>query len=357
MVSLECATCESYMCRTGSVDAAPSNCPMHGLFPSFDELYSTGYQQHLAHQSALVEAEGYCRWNRLEEVVQLSSRMGYGRIGIGHCRSTAREARLVAEFVRGRGVEAVLPPSISACDPTNQAAFFAKSGTQFNVIAGMCVGHDALFIRHSLAPTTSLIVADRRFRHNPVAALYTARSYSQSVLYDSRRRSKLCSYSGSDDAILGRVATEVAEVATDDWCRLEEILEFALRIGAGHLGLVFCVGFRQEARTLTDVLQANGFRVSSSCCKTGSVPKARLGLSDAQHVRPGRTEMMCNSLAQAEMLNREGVQLALLLGQCVGHDSATMQHLEAPAVCVVAKDRVLGHNTTAALAAIPLNQL
>jgi uncharacterized metal-binding protein len=59
--------------------------------------------------------------------------------------------------------------------------------------------------------------------------------------------------------------------------------------------------------------------------------------------------MMCNSLAQAELLNLEGVQLALLLGQCVGHDSATMQHLEAPAICVVAKDRVLGHNTAAAL--------
>jgi uncharacterized metal-binding protein len=33
----------------------------------------------------------------------------------------------------------------------------------------------------------------------------------------------------------------------------------------------------------------------------------------------------------------------------VGHDSATMAHLRTPAVCLVAKDRVLAHNTVAAL--------
>jgi len=79
------------------------------------------------------------------------------------------------------------------------------------------------------------------------------------------------------------------------------------------------------------------------------VPKEEFGIRDDEKVRPSAAEMVCNPLAQAELLNREGVQLALLLGQCVGHDSATMAHLEAPAVCIVAKDRVLAHNSVAAL--------
>jgi len=58
--------------------------------------------------------------------------------------------------------------------------------------------------------------------------------------------------------------------------------------------------------------------------------------------------MLCNPVTQAELLNREGVQCALVLGQCVGHDAAAFRHLEAPAVCLVAKDRVLAHNTVAA---------
>jgi uncharacterized metal-binding protein len=79
------------------------------------------------------------------------------------------------------------------------------------------------------------------------------------------------------------------------------------------------------------------------------VPKEKLGIRDAEKVQPGQPEMICNALAQAELLEREGVELVLLMGQCVGHDSATMAHLHVPAVCVVAKDRVLAHNTAAAL--------
>jgi uncharacterized metal-binding protein len=126
-------------------------------------------------------------------------------------------------------------------------------------------------------------------------------------------------------------------------------MEFARRLGATLLGISFCVGFRNEARILTRVLEANGFRVRSVCCKSGAVPKERLGIADSQKVRPGQPEMICNPLAQAELLNREGVELALTLGQCVGHDSATIRRLDAPAVCLVVKDRVLAHNTVAAL--------
>ena len=46
--------------------------------------------------------------------------------------------------------------------------------TDFNIVIGLCVGHDTLFLRHSHAPTTVMIVKDRVLAHNPVAALYTA---------------------------------------------------------------------------------------------------------------------------------------------------------------------------------------
>ena len=126
-------------------------------------------------------------------------------------------------------------------------------------------------------------------------------------------------------------------------------MEYARQLGATHLGITFCVGFRHEAKTLAEILRANQFQVSSACCKTGAVPKETLGITEEQKVHPNQAEMICNSLAQAELLNRIGVELVLLLGQCVGHDSHTMEHLEAPVVCVVAKDRVLGHNTVTAL--------
>ena len=131
--------------------------------------------------------------------------------------------------------------------------------------------------------------------------------------------------------------------------RLAEAMNFGHAMGAGHFGVSFCVGFREEAKTLCKILETNGFRVSSACCKTGAVPKEEAGIRDDQKVTPGKPEMVCNPIAQAELLNRDGVEFVLVLGQCVGHDAATLSHIQAPAACLVAKDRVLAHNTVAAL--------
>jgi uncharacterized metal-binding protein len=89
--------------------------------------------------------------------------------------------------------------------------------------------------------------------------------------------------------------------------------------------------------------------VSSVCCKTGAVAKEKAGIQDFQKVRPGRPEVTCNPAAQADLLNRDGIQFAMVLGQCVGHDATTLGALNCPAFCLVAKDRVLAHNTAAAL--------
>jgi uncharacterized metal-binding protein len=352
---VQCATCTPHVCRLGQVDTAPDSCPMHGPFPSFEDLYAPEAARRLAYQAARIEAEGYCRWTRVHEVVELSRRMGYGRIGLAHCPDTRREAKLAGRYLREHALEAVFPPDATDCDPIGQADAFVRQATDFNVIVGMCVGHDALFIRHSRAPVTSLVVRDLRLRHNPVAALYTRTGYFRDALRPGRARRPSKSQPGWDDDRLDALAREVRDGGlrrAEPPCRIEEIMEFARLGGAGHLGLVYCSGFREEARQLQAVLAANGFTVSSACCKTGAVPKEKLGLSDNEKVRPGTPEMICNALAQADLLERDEVELVLLMGQCVGHDSATMARLQAPAVCVVAKDRVLAHNTVAALYAL-----
>jgi len=328
---------------------------MHGPFPAFEDLYAPETTRRLAYHAARVEAEGYCRWTRLHEVVELARRMEFRRIGLAHCPDTRREARLAGQYLRTHELEAVLPLGGADCDPTGQAQEFARQGTDFNAIVGMCVGHDALFIRHSRAPVTSLVVRDLRLRHNPVAALYTRTGYFRDALRSHRAPRRSANHPEWDDERLDRLARAVRDEGlrrTEPPCRLEEVMEFARRGGVRHLGLVYCSGFREEARHLQAVLAAHGLKVSSVCCKTGSVPKEKLGLSDSEKVRPGTPEMICNALAQADLLEQDDVELVLLMGQCVGHDSATMARLQVPAVCVVAKDRVLAHNTVAALYAL-----
>ena len=63
------------------------------------------------------------------------------------------------------------------CNPILQARLLEEEGTDFNIVVGLCVGHDSLFYKYSKAPTTTLIVKDRVTGNNPAAVLYTSQSY------------------------------------------------------------------------------------------------------------------------------------------------------------------------------------
>ena len=63
------------------------------------------------------------------------------------------------------------------CNPLGQARALDQAGTELNLLLGLCVGHDSLFMRHSVAPVTVLAAKDRVLGHNPLAAIYMADGY------------------------------------------------------------------------------------------------------------------------------------------------------------------------------------
>ena len=63
-----------------------------------------------------------------------------------------------------------------------QAQLLNAQKTDLNVVVGLCVGHDSLFMKHSDAPVTTLITKDRVLGHNPAAALYTSNFYYKRLL-------------------------------------------------------------------------------------------------------------------------------------------------------------------------------
>lgn len=131
--------------------------------------------------------------------------------------------------------------------------------------------------------------------------------------------------------------------------RVEEIMDFARRIGARKLGIAHCIGLMEEAKIAQQIFTSHGFEVCSVCCKVGSIPKEKVGLAEEEKIRPGQYEPVCNPVAQAALLAEAGTQLNVVIGLCVGHDSLFFMHSKAPVTVLVAKDRVLGHNPVAAL--------
>ena len=65
-----------------------------------------------------------------------------------------------------------------------QAEVLNREKTELNVMVGLCLGHDILFIKYSKADVTPLIVKDRVTGHNPIAALYTSESYYKKKLWN-----------------------------------------------------------------------------------------------------------------------------------------------------------------------------
>ncbi len=156
-------------------------------------------------------------------------------------------------------------------------------------------------------------------------------------------------YEDAETAELSRVAAIVEAEGYCKWCRVQEIIEFAKKMGWRKIGIASCIGLLDLAHVFADILRSHELEPISVVCKNASIPKEELGLTDAQKVRPGGFEAACNPIAQAELLNAHGAEFNVLIGLCVGHDSLFFRHAKAPTTVLVAKDRVLGHNPVAAL--------
>jgi len=207
-----CAQCRSTACDDGQATRFPPGCP--GLDDEREQhlrLYGDAADEMLARNAALVEAAGYCRQTRVEEIMAFARRCGFRRLGIAFCIGLRREAAVLDRVLvaNGFGVESVVCKNGSfakellgiedadkvapgtfepMCNPIGQARFLEKAGTELNVVLGLCVGHDSLFFKHSHAPVTVVATKDRVLGHNPLAALYLADGYYRGKLFPETSR-------------------------------------------------------------------------------------------------------------------------------------------------------------------------
>lgn len=140
-----------------------------------------------------------------------------------------------------------------------------------------------------------------------------------------------------------------AEVEYEGYCsltRVEEIIRFARKIGAKRIGIANCIGLINEARIFARILRKNGFDPYSVICKVAGYDKSSIGIPK-QCEEIGAS--MCNPILQARLLNESKMDLNVVIGLCVGHDSLFYKYSEAYVTTLVTKDRVTGNNPAAPL--------
>ena len=197
-----CAECSVLACRKENRENMPKNCPMNNRenIEQIIQEYKKEEIREFHYTAAVTEAEGYCEWPRLRETMEFARNMGYKKLGIAFCTGFKKEAQILAQLLRKNGfeVESVVckvggvDKSFvgvgddaklcgggfeAMCNPIAQAQLLNQCGTDFNIVLGLCVGHDSLFYRYADAMTTTLVAKDRVLAHNPVGAIYLSESY------------------------------------------------------------------------------------------------------------------------------------------------------------------------------------
>lgn len=220
---VSCGNCSSVWRTKGTTNCwsepagrppRPNNCPSGNfeeiVSDSFDELKGEGEDARLAKVASIVEGLCYeevegsdavcARWTRIEDTIALAKLMGWKKVGIATCIGLLEEARQLDQIFKAQGFdvytaccksgsidkldvgvkeeEKIRPNTFEpACNPLAQARILGEYETDMNMIVGLCVGHDMLFAKHSVAPVTTMVTKDRVTGHNPVAALYGQNFY------------------------------------------------------------------------------------------------------------------------------------------------------------------------------------
>jgi uncharacterized metal-binding protein len=145
-----------------------------------------------------------------------------------------------------------------------------------------------------------------------------------------------------------QVAAHVEVTGYMKWPRVQELVVFANKMGYKKLGMAFCIGLKEEAKVLTQILEKNNFEVVTGICTIGSLQKKEMEIPD-QDTFTTAEEVGCNPIGQAFFLNSEETDLNIVVGLCIGHDINFIKHSEAPTTVLIVKDRVTTHNPVAVL--------
>ncbi|MBW1888427.1 MAG: DUF1847 domain-containing protein [Deltaproteobacteria bacterium] len=195
-----CSYCARKRCFAGDLSQAPDFCPsltrpeqMEGAKAKLQEEDNQKMAQDVARTW-----KDYGKLTRVEETVLYAKLRGYKRLGLAFCVGLPQEAELMTNLLINEGFEVVsvscmfgalssddvgLPEEDKImsghrqpmCNPIGQATLLDAEGCELNILLGLCVGDDTLFIKHSKAPVTVMAVKDRVLAHNPLGALYTSR--------------------------------------------------------------------------------------------------------------------------------------------------------------------------------------
>ena len=104
-----CAECTKVGCKLRDMTQTMDCCPSknEAVQEQAKALYQEEENYRIANTAARVEAEGYGRLYRMEEIMLFAKQAGYQKIGLVFCMGLHSEAREVSKILRHNGFDVV----------------------------------------------------------------------------------------------------------------------------------------------------------------------------------------------------------------------------------------------------------
>ena len=191
-----CHQCKNNDCLGSYAGGVPQYCQLNKYGPVVEASKKQYLEPddagiHLAAAKVLIKG-GY-DWHRIQQCIEFARELGAAKVGLAVCVGLIREGRELARYMDRAGLQVVsvacmigaidaketgipeewLVPGAISCNPIAQAEIMNQEQTQLNMVYGLCVGHDTLFIKHSKAPVTYVAVKDMVTGNNPSSVLFS----------------------------------------------------------------------------------------------------------------------------------------------------------------------------------------
>ena len=149
-----------------------------------------------------------------------------------------------------------------------------------------------------------------------------------------------------DDLKLLKISSEIERDFYLKAPRIKEAIIFCKKMGFKKIGFAFCIGLKEETKKIIELFEKENFECFSVCCKVGEFDKSHLNL---KKLKENNFEAICNPALQAKILSDLKVDIAFLIGLCMGHDVIFNKHFKGYTSTLIVKDRLLAHSPILAI--------
>lgn len=178
---MDCTLCNTKKCR--SLEACNAQfAEQHALISAYHEDKT---QRLVQSASELVDNGRAGTLSRLQEIIDFSKRMNFSKLGLAYCYGMEKDVKALTYYLKEQGFKlsavscttgALGQDKVNSqsdlkgvsCNPIAQAQQLNSEGADLIIVIGLCLGHDIIFQKNVEAYTTTLVVKDRVYNHNPM---------------------------------------------------------------------------------------------------------------------------------------------------------------------------------------------